>query len=130
MGEQRREAAVEVEKEYTGMVDKFQKAAVEKYPALFKPDESDPKGNELLQRGGHLLQRVLQNGAPIADGEQQMTGEEFAIAVAAVRNKAMGFDRVAYLASTRGKRIKELEKELEQFKASKPANGNGNGRRR
>lgn len=125
---ERREATEKHNKEYTGMVDKFQKAAIEKYPALFKPDESDPKGNELLQRGTHLLERVLKNGAPVADGEQQMTGEEFAIAVAAVRNKAMGFDRVAYLASTRGKRIKELEKELEQFKSSRPANGNGNGR--
>jgi hypothetical protein len=123
-----REQVEKQSKEYTSMVDKFQKAAVEKYPALFKPDDSDPKGNELLAKGSHLLERVLKNGAPVADGEQQMSGEEYAIAVAAVRNKAMGFDRVAYLASTRGKRIKELEKELEQFKASKPANGNGNGR--
>lgn len=115
-------------KEVSGMIENFQKAAVEKYPTLFKPDESDPKGNELLERGGHLLNRVLKNGAPLKDGEQQMTNEELAIAVAAVRNKAAGFDRVAYRANSLAKRVKELEKELEQFKSSKPGNGDGNGR--
>jgi len=125
---QQREQSEKQSKEYTSMVDKFQKAAVEKYPHFFKPDPSDPKANGYLESGSHLLERVLKNGAPISDGEKPMTSEEFAIAVAAVRNKAMGFDRVAYLATTRAKRIKELEKELEQFKSSKPGNGDGNGR--
>jgi len=123
-----REQSEKQSKEFTGMIDNFQKAAVEKYPTLFKPDESDPKGNELLEKGSHLLQRVLKNGAPVKDGETQMTGEEYAIAVAAVRNKAAAFDRVAYKASALTKRVKELEKELEQFKASKPGSGSGNGR--
>jgi hypothetical protein len=123
-----REQSEKQSKEFTGMIDNFQKAAVEKYPTLFKPDESDPKGNELLEKGSHLLQRVLKNGAPVKDGETQMTGEEYAIAVAAVRNKAAAFDRVAYKASALTKRVKELEKELEQFKASKPGSGNGSGR--
>jgi hypothetical protein len=125
---QQREQSEKQSKEYTSMVDKFQKAAIEKYPHFFKPDPSDPKANGYLESGSHLLERVLKNGAPISNGEKPMTSEEFAIAVAAVRNKAMGFDRVAYLATTRAKRIKELEKELEQFKSSKPGNGDGNGR--
>lgn len=115
-------------KEAAGMIENFQKAAVEKYPALFKPDESDPKGNELLDRGNHLLQRVLKGGVPLKDGETQMTNDEMAIAVAAVRNKAAAFDRVAYKASSLAKRVKELEIELAQFKSSKPGNGDGNGR--
>jgi hypothetical protein len=71
---------------------------------------------------------VLNGGAPLKDGEQPMTGEEMAIAVAAVRNKAAGFDRIAYRANTLAKRVKELETELAQYKASKPGNGDGNGR--
>lgn len=123
-----REQQEKQSKEFAGMIDNFQKAAVEKYPQLFKPDESDPKGNELLDRGSHLLQRVLRNGAPIKDGEQQMTAEEFAIAVAAVRNKAAGFDRVNYRRHMLERRVKELEKELAQYKSSKPGNGDANGR--
>lgn len=115
-------------KEFTGMIENFRNAAVEKYPTLFKPDDSDPKGNELLLKGTHLMERVLKNGAPLKDGEQQMTGEEYAIAVAAVRNKAAAFDRVNFKRHNAEKRVKELEKELEQFKASRPGNGDGNGR--
>lgn len=115
-------------KEVTGMIENFRTAAIEKYPSLFKPEEGDTKGNELLEKGNHLLQRVLNGGAPIKDGEKQMTNEEMAIAVAAVRNKAAAFDRVAYKASTLAKRVKELEKELEQFKSSSPRNGDGKGR--
>lgn len=125
---QRREQSEKTSKETAAQIDHFMNAAVEKYPQLFKPDESDPKGNELLERGNHLLQRVLKGGAPLKDGEQQMTNEQMAIAVAAVRNKAAAFDRVAYKANSLAKRVKELETELAQFKASKPGNGNGNGR--
>jgi hypothetical protein len=123
-----REQSEKASKEYSGMVENFQKAAAEKYPALFKPDESDPEGNALLDQGNHLLQRVLKNGAPLKDGEKQMTGEEYAIAVAAVRNKAGGFDRVNRRRHIAEKRVKELEKELEQYKSSRPGNGDGNGR--
>jgi hypothetical protein len=123
-----REQSEKASKEYSGMVENFQKAAAEKYPNLFKPDESDPEGNALLDQGNHLLQRVLKNGAPLKDGEKQMTGEEYAIAVAAVRNKAGGFDRVNRRRHIAEKRVKELEKELEQYKSSRPGNGDGNGR--
>lgn len=123
-----REQNEKYHKEVMGMIDRFQSAAVEKYPMLFKPDDSDPKGNGLLEAGNHLLQRVLKGGVPLKDGEKQMTNEELAIATAAVRNKAAAFDRVNYRRHTLEKRVKELEKELEQFKASKPGNGNGGGR--
>lgn len=115
-------------KEVTGMIENFQNAAIEKYPMLFKPDPSDPKGNGYLESGSHLLQRVLKGGAPLKDGEQQMTNEELAIATAAVRNKAAGFDRVNYRRHLAEKRVKELEKELEQFKSTIPRNGDGKGR--
>lgn len=115
-------------KEVTGLIDNFRKAAIEKYPQLFKPDDSDPKGNELLEKGNHLLERVMRNGAPIKDGEKQMTDEELAIAVSAVRNKAAAFDRVNYRRHMLEKRIKELEKDLAAYKASTPGNGDGSGR--
>jgi hypothetical protein len=112
----------------TKMIEDFRTAAVEKYPALFKPDDSDPKGNELLEAGSHLLNRVLKGGSPIKDGERQMTQEEMAIAISAVRNKAAAFDRVAYKANALAKENKALKAELSQFKASVPGNGEGNGR--
>jgi len=123
-----REQQEKQSKEYSSMVDNFRNAAIEKYPKFFKSDPADPEGNKYLESGSHLMERVLKNGAPLKEGETQMTGEQYAIAVAAVRNKASAFDRVAHLATTRARRIAELEKELEQFKASKPGNGNGNGR--
>lgn len=123
-----REAQEKRTKEVTGLIDNFRKAAIEKYPQLFKPDDSDPKGNELLEKGNHLLERVMRNGAPIKDGEKQMTDEELAIAVSAVRNKAAAFDRVNYRRHMLEKRIKELEKDLAAYKASTPGNGDGSGR--
>ncbi len=123
-----REQREKQSKHVTDLIENFRQAAIEKYPAWFKPDESDPKGNELLASGQHLLDRVIKGGAPLKDGEKQMTDEEMAIAVAAVRNKAAAFDRVSYKASLLSKRVKELEKELAQYKSSTPGNGEGSGR--
>jgi hypothetical protein len=64
----------------------------------------------------------------LKEGEQPMTQDEFAIAVAAVRNKAAAFDRVAYRANSLAKKVKALETELAQYTSSEPKGGDGNGR--
>jgi hypothetical protein len=125
---QRREQSEKASKEIAAQIDNFRQAAVEKYPKFFKPDPEDPEGNKYLESGNHLVERVMKGGAPLKDGEQQMSNEEMAIAVAAVRNKAAAFDRVAYKASSLAKRVKALETELAQYKASVPGDGNGKGR--
>jgi hypothetical protein len=111
------------------MIDNFRNAAVEKYPTLFKEIDGDAKGNELLSKGKHLLDRVLQGGKPLADGEQQMTNEEMAIAIAAVRNKAAGFDRLVYQLRNVQKERDDLKKRLEEFESSQGGPGAAEGGR-
>jgi hypothetical protein len=110
------------------LIDNFRNLALEKYPALFKEVDGDTKGNELLSKGKHLLDRVLQHGKPLANGEEQMTHEELAIAIAAVRNKAAGFDRLVYKLRTVEKERDEIKKKLEAFEQSEPGPGDGGGR--
>jgi len=122
---QQREVQERQFKEADSMIGNFRTAAVEKYPALFKEIDGDAKGNELLQKGGHLLERVLQGGKPLADGEEPMTQEELAIAIAAVRNKAAGFDRLLYQYRTTQKERDALKKDLEAYQTSEPKDGSG-----
>ncbi len=112
-----------VQKSFTEAVENHAKAAIEKYPQWFKPDDTDVKGNEILERGQHLVKRVLSNGAPLKDGEQPMTPAQYASAVAAVRNKAAAFDRLAHRHAQASSRIKTLEAELAAFKSSQPGKG-------
>jgi len=114
-------------KNFTETVAQHAKTAEEKYPHWFKPDETDAKGNEILERGKHLVARVAANGAPVKDGEPPMTPQQLAAAVAAVRHKAGAFDRLAHRHSLASARIKELETKLAEFEASQPGSGDGKG---
>ncbi len=116
------------QKDATSMVEREMQAAVEKYPAFFKPDEADPKGNDLLNKGKYALERVLKGGAPITDGDKQWTNEEYARAVARIRNGAIAFPRVAYRLNQALKENKDLKAKLAEFETSVPGNGDGHGR--
>lgn len=123
--QEQRELSERQMNEGNALIDNFRKASDEKYPALFKDIEGDTKGNELLQRGKHLLERVLKQGAPLGDGEEQWTREELAIAIAAVRNKASGFDRLVHRLRATEKERDALKKDLEAFQRSEPGAGDG-----
>ena len=124
--EKQRVAQMETfQKNFNEWVEKANVEAAEKYPAWFKPDENDPKGNELLEKGAHLLARVKANGAPVKEGDKPMSHEELAKAVSAVWNKATAFDRVAHRDAAKSKRIKELEAKLAEYEESQPGPGDG-----
>jgi len=92
--------------------------AAEKYPQLFKPVDGDEKGNELLQRGFELVDKVFMDG-------QQMDPEETIKLHSQVRNRAAAFGRLVYQNRTMSEKIAALEKELNAFKDSAPKNGDG-----
>lgn len=93
--------------------------AVKKYPQWFATDESDLEGNKLLEEGFKLADAAFSG---------QLKPEEAIRLHSAIRNKAAGFDRLAYRLNKAGARIKELEKELSGFKESEPTKGEGDGK--
>jgi hypothetical protein len=122
---ERQEKVSGYQKRATEMVEGFVNAAIEKFPQYFKPDADDPKGNELLEKGQHLVARVIANGAPLADGETQMSGEDMAKAIAAFRTKAGAFDRLFYKFRSQSKELAEVKKALKQYEESTPGDGEG-----
>lgn len=92
--------------------------AAEKYPQWFKPEEGDEKGNALLEKGFQLADKAF-------GGTENMAPDEAVRVLSAVRNKAAGFDRLAYKLSTAMARITELETKLKEFETSVPGEGEG-----
>jgi len=92
--------------------------AAEKYPQLFRPVEGDEKGNELLQKGYELVDRVFMDA-------EQMNPEETIKLHSQVRNRAAAFGRLVHQNRQKDAKIAELEKALEQYKESEPKNGEG-----
>lgn len=115
------------QKQATEMVEKMQAHAADRFPQFFKPTEGDDKGNQLLESGNHLVKRIIAGGAPLAEGETQWTSEEFALNVAAYRNKAGGFDRVAHQVTQLRKEVKELKGKLAAYEDSEPGADDGKG---
>lgn len=105
---------------------KVKDAGVEKYPQFFRPDESDPKTQELLDKGMRLADRAL--GAPDVEGEKPLSGEERVRLQAAMRNCFGGFQNVIYQLKKANARASELEKQLAEYEASVPKGGDGRGR--
>lgn len=123
-----REKSEEYRKNAESQIEHFQNAAIEQYPQFLKPNESDPRDKELFESSRHWLKRVLSGGKALVDKETDWTDEQKAQNAAAVRNKVIAFDAISRRSAVASKRIKELEKELEQFKSSRPGNGDGKGR--
>lgn len=95
---------------------KLNQDAVEKYPQWFAPEEGDEEGNAILAKSFELVDRVFQTGVP---------PDEMVRLHSVMRNKAAGFDRLVLKLKRATTQIAELQKELDQFKASEPGPDSG-----
>jgi len=96
-----------------------------KYAQWFAPVEGDAEGNALLTAGYDLAKKAFSN---LNLYDPKLTSEQRAELIAgqaAIINKGAAFDRLAVQFKNRGERIKALETELKQFKASEPGPGEG-----
>jgi len=125
--EAQRKQAEEYNKNLAAEIDTHYKGAAEKYPQWFKPDEADPKGNEILERDYHIAERIRHQGAPLKDGDKQWTQSEYAAHVAAARHKVAAFNRLAHKNTQLAQQLKEAQTKLEQYEASGPGKGDGKG---
>lgn len=91
---------------------------IEKHPDLFKASEEDGKGKQLLTRGMALADSIFEGGNGIPPAELVKIH-------AAIRNKAGGYDYLAYRWRQGQNRIKELETKLAEYEASDPGEGSG-----
>jgi hypothetical protein len=91
---------------------------IEKHPELFKPEDDDVKGKQLLAKGMEMADSAFghRNGIPTPD----VVARD-----AAIRNKAGGYDYLAYKWRKAEKRVSELETRLKEFEASEPGEGSG-----
>jgi hypothetical protein len=92
--------------------------AIEKHPDLFKPADDDARGKDLIAKGMEMADSAFgpRNGIPTPD----VVARD-----AAVRNKAGGYDYLAYKWRKAEKRIAELETKLNEFEDSEPGEGSG-----
>lgn len=97
----------------------------EKYPQWSKPIDGDEKGNELLQRGLETAKKAFASFNPYDPKLNKEQRAEMVRLHATVFNKASWFDRLAYQNVQKDKQIKELQKQLDDYKASEPGAGTG-----
>ena len=114
-------------------------ASKAQYKDWFAPAENDAQGNSLLEQGealADLAHGVLKpedfGKLPAKTQEKLKKGEftpqDMIRLHAAIRNKAMGFDRLVMRDRQKAARIKELEAQLAEYSASEPKPGTGGGR--
>lgn len=84
-----------------------------KYPKWFAPDETDPKGNEILKKGYEYADSVLS-----ANGN--LTPEQKAGRLAVLRAKAANHDRLVARLKARDSQLAELEAKLKGYEESEP----------
>jgi len=97
------------------------KEIADKFPQWFQPDESDPEGNALLEKGYELATKAF-------SGDGSIPPEEMVKHHAQLRNRAAAFPREVYRNQKLTARVSELEKELAQFKDSEPKTSDGDGK--
>lgn len=117
---QQAEMAEKQKKEFLDQWESANKSAVERYPAYFKPEDGDEKGNMLLEKGFQM--------ADLAFNSEQLPPSERVRVLSAIRNKAAGFDRMVYKNTKLQAEIKELRDKLKEFEESVPGPGDGGGR--
>lgn len=101
------------------MFESERKRLVEKYPKFFAKDEADPEGNELLDKGLAMANRVFMRTPENAP----KTAEEAVRLHAMAYNKIANHDRLARKFKVARARISELEKSLAEYEASEPTGG-------
>jgi len=95
------------------------KRLAEKYPRFFAKDETDPEGNELLEKGLTMAERIFKRTPENAP----KTAEEAVRLHALAFNKIANHDRLARKFKMARARIAELEKSLKEFEDSEPKGG-------
>lgn len=98
------------------------KELVEEHPELYREDDADPDGNKELAEGRELAERSF------GSKSSQLSASEAVKVRALVWQNTVAFPRLLSRFNAGQKRIKELEGELAQFKASEPGAGDGEGR--
>ncbi len=84
-----------------------------KYPKWFAPDDTDPKGNELLKKGYDYADTVFSpNG--------NLTPEQRAGRLAVIRAKAANHDRLVSKVKSLTQEMADLQSKLSQFEESEP----------
>lgn len=101
------------------MFESERKRLVQKYPRMFSKDESDPEGNELLDKGLAMANRIFMR----TPENSPKTAEEAVRLHALAYNKIANHDRLARKFKQARERIAELEKALADFEASEPTGG-------
>ena len=98
--------------------EKHNKEAKEKYPQFFAPKEGDDEGNKLLESGYAM--------ADLHFNPPKDMGLEKRVSLAnQIRHRTAGFARVALENKRLTEKLKGLEAELEEFRASEPSKGDG-----
>lgn len=94
---------------------------VKKYPKWFDKDETDPAGNEILQKGFEYASGVFENTPVTINGQTRpLTPVEKVRRLAVIKAKAANHDRLASRLKARDARIAELEAKLAEFEKSEP----------
>jgi len=114
---QRQEQTVAQQREAASAWEAENKAATDKYPQWFGPQDGDEKGNALLEKGTDLAARIFDGRA------EQLPPKERARLHSAIFNKARGFDRLAYQHATLTKEHQALKEKLAQYEDSEPSGG-------
>lgn len=99
--------------------DQYNKDIVERFPKMFGPDEADPEGNALLEKGFALADRLF---VPTKENAPK-TIEEKVQLDALLRYKIANHDRLARKYKLAAKELEELKAELAQYERSTPPRG-------
>lgn len=114
---QRQQQTLEQSRQEADLWRKFTSEDVEKYPQWFKAPDGDEKAKELLEKGFKFVDEAFDGAS------QKWEPQKRARRLAVIRNKAAGFDRLAYDNSKLRTRLKELETKLGEFEESEPKGG-------
>jgi len=112
--------------EFRERATEFGKSLTEKYADLFKPSEDDPQGKARFTDGETFANRFF-NAA--LNNDKSIPQEQKAQIAALGYLKLQSYDLQVSRRQRAEARVKELETELEQFKASEPKAGDGAGKK-
>lgn len=101
------------------MFEAERKRLVEKYPKFFAKDEADPEGNELLDKGISMANRIFMR----TPENTPKTAEEAVRLHALAYQKIANHDRLARKFKQARARVAELEKALAEYEESEPKGG-------